>query len=528
SGDDPLSLTCDWAVKQGVVVVVAAGNEGNDYFTITAPGSARRVITVGASDKYDDIAYFSSRGPTLDYRIKPDVVAPGVDIKSAYPSGYAYMDGTSMATPHVSGLAALILQAYPQLKPGEVKSLIASSARLLPRYMVLGSNTNYPQASMYYSVFEQGAGRVDAYSAISALLYLKPAIIDLGVTSGDTVIEKNMTLCFTPWTLNISSPLNITFSISVTSIMEPDKEFNSSFHLYCIVTLANGTQFQFSLPRALAVDLCMSPSITLVLEADLKGLPYHDYEGIIWVRNASNPSQVLAHAVFSVFKLHRVIITKISPEGEPLGYSWVDIVKNNTSNKDLIRWLWCITSETGKAEVYLPSGEYFFITVDIFDSTTYYVAKVVKIAEATTYITIDERDTYPIRLVKEPNMVLMEKGLYTIIPYYDSYWNKWYYYSIGVLFYYPASVVNYANTPFLTLVRYLYCDEDYINPSALDLIEAPTIYSAYEAFPRVSSGINTSMLYCLELMLSKPNNPAILAPQVLVYYYHRIVIVVPP
>lgn len=131
-GSDPLSMECEWAVTQGVVVVVAAGNEGDDYFTIACPGCARNVITVGASDDSDSIAWFSSRGPTIDYRIKPDVVAPGVDILSSIPGGWETMSGTSMATPHVAGLAALVIQKYNLSislnTPKTVKNIIASSA----------------------------------------------------------------------------------------------------------------------------------------------------------------------------------------------------------------------------------------------------------------------------------------------------------------------------------------------------------------------------------------------------------------
>ena len=135
-GSDPLSMECEWAVTQGVVVVVAAGNEGDDYFTIACPGCARNVITVGASDDSDNIVWFSSRGPTIDYRIKPDVVAPGVDILSSIPGGWETMSGTSMATPHVAGLAALVIQKYNLSislnTPKTVKNIIASSAIFYP------------------------------------------------------------------------------------------------------------------------------------------------------------------------------------------------------------------------------------------------------------------------------------------------------------------------------------------------------------------------------------------------------------
>jgi subtilisin family serine protease len=155
--DIPLSQVVDNAVDAGVVVVVAAGNEGPDYQTISAPGCAKKVITVGATNKSDSIADFSSRGPHVskyDVIPKPDVVAPGVRINSTVPtgvcdlctpSGYISISGTSMATPHVSGLAALLLQAFPSWKPEEIKSSI-----------MLGA------IDLGYDSATQGSGRIDA------------------------------------------------------------------------------------------------------------------------------------------------------------------------------------------------------------------------------------------------------------------------------------------------------------------------------------------------------------------------------
>ncbi|MEM4945216.1 MAG: S8 family serine peptidase [Archaeoglobaceae archaeon] len=190
SGEDPLSLACEAAVENGVIVVAAAGNyEG--YYTISSPGSAKKVITVGATDKTDQIASFSSRGPTLDYRVKPEVVAPGVDIVAAnYQGGTAVMSGTSMATPHVSGLAALLKQAR-NVDPETVKNIIASTSVLLD-----------------YDVFTQGAGRINALAAINTELIAEPAVVSLGVAN-----QKNFTISFR----NLNSSADIPISIIANS-----------------------------------------------------------------------------------------------------------------------------------------------------------------------------------------------------------------------------------------------------------------------------------------------------------------------
>ncbi len=181
-GSDPISITANAAVDAGVVVVVAAGNNG-EPFTVSSPGVAEKVITVGASTKKDLIAGYSSQGPTWDHRFKPDVVAPGGDmdiflnpadsgIVSARADGslldknlpdyrvdkyYLALSGTSMATPHVSGLAALLLQAKPKLTPDQVKQ------RLMNTGIDLG-----------YSPIAQGAGRIDAVAALDTTIVVSP------------------------------------------------------------------------------------------------------------------------------------------------------------------------------------------------------------------------------------------------------------------------------------------------------------------------------------------------------------------
>ncbi|MFC1493279.1 S8 family peptidase [candidate division KSB1 bacterium] len=126
------SIAAALAAEKGIVVVNSAGNEGNNSWgIITAPADAEGILAVGAVDGSGAIANFSSRGPTADGRIKPDVVARGVSVYSAYSgfhSLYSYPDGTSMATPLVAGSAALILSSHPELTPDEVIHALKATA----------------------------------------------------------------------------------------------------------------------------------------------------------------------------------------------------------------------------------------------------------------------------------------------------------------------------------------------------------------------------------------------------------------
>ncbi|MGC1241065.1 MAG: S8 family serine peptidase [Chryseosolibacter sp.] len=178
--EEPLSEAVNNAIAKGVVFSIAAGNRG-DYLTIDAPGTAENAITVGATDNYKQTAYFSSKGPTESLRFKPDVSAPGTDINSTFLNQqYQSFSGTSMASPHVAGAVALLLEKKPHLTPEMVKNLLMGTAR-----------------SVSPVLWDQGAGLIDIYDAINAPHFATPGSIHFGTVDPSPSFLKTVTLTVT-------------------------------------------------------------------------------------------------------------------------------------------------------------------------------------------------------------------------------------------------------------------------------------------------------------------------------------------
>lgn len=177
--DDALSTAVDNATAAGAVVVVAAGNSGG-YLSVGSPGAARSAVTVGATDDSDLEAWFTSGGPNVEtFEIKPELSAPGVSICAALASlsswsptcgaGFTELSGTSMATPHVAGAAALLRGLRSTLTPAEVKSLLV--------------NASAPLAGALSKV---GTGRLDVVASGSTETLIEPATLSFGRSDMET------------------------------------------------------------------------------------------------------------------------------------------------------------------------------------------------------------------------------------------------------------------------------------------------------------------------------------------------------
>jgi subtilase family serine protease/subtilisin family serine protease len=140
----------------GIFVSFSAGNDGPDAGSARSPGTYAESFAAGATDVLDEIAFFSARGPSpCDGTVKPNVSAPGVDVFSAVPGGYAAFSGTSMAAPHVTGTVAVLRSIDPTLTVSQIESLIAQGA------VDLGPGG--PDD-------ESGAGRLDLFTSAQILL----------------------------------------------------------------------------------------------------------------------------------------------------------------------------------------------------------------------------------------------------------------------------------------------------------------------------------------------------------------------
>lgn len=172
--------------QNGVIVCVSAGNDGaNDWHYIGHPADAYDILAVGAADIFGNIAYFSSRGPSFDGRVKPDITSVGVSTTCVYPGDYlGTADGTSLAGPVAAGLCACLWQALP----------LANSTQVMQYIRESGSCYNNPNDSLgygipdFYAAYSQHVG-ITEHRNPTLSVFPNPCTDFLQVPNGQLQIE---------------------------------------------------------------------------------------------------------------------------------------------------------------------------------------------------------------------------------------------------------------------------------------------------------------------------------------------------
>ncbi|MFG6196733.1 S8 family peptidase [Nonomuraea sp. JJY05] len=381
NGTDPMSQALNELTKKyGTLFVTAAGNE-EDPLTVSIPAAADEALAVGAVDKETGttLADFSSKGPRLDdAAVKPNIVAPGVDIvaaRSAYSSlpgipgddRYTAFSGTSMATPHVAGAAAILAQQHPGWRAAELRDALTSTA-------VRNDGHNW---------FEQGSGRVDVARAVTQSVFAT-SVVDfrlLGKPATRQVTYRNLG----------SEPVTLAVSLVTrgwSGRPAPGKAVRLGAQ--SVTVPANGTA---------AVSLTADPSAG----------PIGAYGG--WVTASGGDVRLVTpFSYYTGPATHRLGVSLVNSYGtkeffpgyqaEPLVYAMP--LKRANSPEDPFNpygYYYLRTDYSGNGEFSLPAGDYELIGVaneSRISNRTSWVIENVRLDGDRT-VTLDARETAPIR-----------------------------------------------------------------------------------------------------------------------------------
>ncbi|WP_338701826.1 S8 family serine peptidase [Streptomyces sp. Q6] len=378
--DDPMSTAAQaLASKSDALFVIAAGNLGRNNNTVSSPGCAPDVLTVGAVDSADDTAYFSSRGPVAGtHTLKPEIAAPGVAIKAAAANGrgvYAYtsMSGTSMATPHVAGSAALLKQKHPDWSGQRVKQALVSSAK----------------SDLSGDVRETGGGSLRVDQA------LKQTVLGAGSVQGGTFdwpqSAGDRTSVDVPYTNTGDKP--VTLDLAVSHVTGNDGTTVRSR----IASLGRRT---VTVPAGATVEvpLALDPA------AGLKAAQYGDITGRVL---ATGPGGVHVSTPFSLYvqpKTVRLTVKVVDRNGDPAaGVSSLDVIGTDDATGSML-------SNDGAEQqtLELRAGAYevqaFIGTPDagdspkLYDSLTYMGRPQLNLTKDTTLV-LDAREASRLKAV---------------------------------------------------------------------------------------------------------------------------------
>ncbi|MDT7729257.1 MAG: hypothetical protein QOI21_5833 [Actinomycetota bacterium] len=378
-GVDPLEEAVNrLSAETDTLFVVAAGNTGvgTGTGTINSPGSADAALTVGAVDKSDKLASFSSRGPRAgDAAIKPDVTAPGVNIGAAAAAGstmaqtgtpvadgYVALSGTSMATPHVAGAAAILAQEHPDWTGEQIKSALTGSA-----------------VSVGYTPFQQGSGRIDLARAIDQTVTAEPNSLSFGRQDWPHTDDKLLTKTLT-YRNEGAEPVTLDLSVTATG---PDGK------------AAPEGVFTVEQPQ-LTVPAGGEASTTV--SADTRaGTLTGVYSANV---TASGGGQTVrtAAAVENEIESYELTFEHIAPDGTPATLYKSHLVGVGGLGKG--RWT-DLASGTGTDTIRLPKGRYFVSTsFYLLTGSTWTGAAVINQSDLQldhdTKVTVDARTAKPV------------------------------------------------------------------------------------------------------------------------------------
>lgn len=315
-GTDPLSQAVDrLSAETGALFVVAAGNSGAPD-TIGAPGAASDALTVGAVDSDDSLAEFSSQGPRVDGALKPEITAPGVDILAANSQfdgngegAYQTMSGTSMATPHVSGAAALMAAAHPDLTGSQLKDLLASSSRQTPQY----------------NAFQAGSGRLDVAAASHAGVFATATAYAAQVPQNPADGVRR------PVTYTNTTDTPVTLALSVEAAHAPAGVFRLSASQ--VVVPAHGTA-----------------GVTVTIDGS--GITAGGrYTGQVLAKTAAG--KVAAHTAVSLGDVeHKLTMEFKDAQGRPMS-GVVELLRSGDDSPAFV-----VIDDSGTAQTYLPNDVY--------------------------------------------------------------------------------------------------------------------------------------------------------------------------
>jgi serine protease AprX len=249
---DSLLIPVQNLVAAGIVSAHSAGNSGNNCGTIQDPAAIYdESFTVGATGyQSDTLASFSSQGPVtvdLSNRPKPDISAPGVNVRSSVPGGgYATLSGTSMAAPHVAGLVALLISAQPTLR-GQVAEIETTIEQTANHISWAGCSSAGVPNNRY------GWGRIDALAAVQSLLHL----LELNKTASSAAIEPGG---FITYTLSITHAHEVSPTTNV--ILTDTLPLGTTFITATSPYTQSGDIIQWSFPSLQAME---SRSVELVV-----------------------------------------------------------------------------------------------------------------------------------------------------------------------------------------------------------------------------------------------------------------------